>query len=50
MHLLRVNVMFDDAINMIRDVIRTPNPFHILLNSYLSVLEIIKLNKSDAER
>ena len=27
MHILRVNVTFYDAINMIHDVITTPNPF-----------------------
>ena len=27
MHFLRVNVTFYDAVNMIRDVIRTANPF-----------------------
>ena len=48
MHFLRVNVTFHDAVNMIYDVIRTV--LHILLNSCLSVLEIITLNKSDVER
>ena len=27
MHFLRVNVTFCDAVNMIHDVITTPNPF-----------------------
>ena len=27
MHFLQVNVKFNDAINMIRDVISTPTPF-----------------------
>ena len=27
MHFLRVNVMFYDAVNMIHDVITTPDPF-----------------------
>ena len=27
MHFLRVNVTFDDAVNMIHDVITTANPF-----------------------
>ena len=47
----RLNVTFYDAVNMIHDVITTANPFpYILLNSCLSALEIIKLNKSDVER
>ena len=50
MHFLWVNVTFYDAVNMIHDVITTLNPFPLLLNSCLSVLEIIDLNESDAER
>ena len=36
----------------IHDVITTPNrfPYTVLLNSCLSMLEIIKLNKSDVDR
>ena len=44
------NDTFHDVVNMIHDVIRTAYHFHTLLNSCLSVLEIIKLNKSDVER
>ena len=48
MHFLRVQVTFYDAVKVIRDVITTANPiFHILLNSCLSELRIIKLNQSD---
>ena len=47
---LRVNVTFHDAVNMIHDVISTANPFHLLLDSCLSVLEKIKFNKLDVER
>ena len=50
MHFLQVNAMFYDAVNMIHDVIRTANPFPYMLNSCLSVLQIIKLNKADVER
>ena len=42
---LRVNVMFYDAVNIIHDVITTPNPFPCL-----SVFVLMKLNKSDLER
>ena len=43
--------MFHDAVNMIHDIIGTANLFpYTLLNSCSSVLEILKLNKSDAER
>ena len=48
MHILRVNVMFYDAVNIIHDVITIRNPFPY--TSCLSVLEITKLNKSDVER
>ena len=41
MHFLQVNVKFYDAVNMIHD-----DKFILIL----SVLEIIKLNKSDTER
>ena len=50
MYFLRVNVMFYDAIGMIHDVIRTADPFPNTDKFILSVLEIIKLNKSDVER
>ena len=50
MHFLLVNVTFYDVVKMIHDVIRTANPFPILLNSCLTELEIIKLNKSDVEK
>ena len=49
----RVNATFYDAVNMIHDVITTANPFpyiHISTNSCLSVLKIIKFNKSNVER
>ena len=49
MNFLRVNVTFYDSVNMVHDFIKLEN-CHILLNSCLSVLEIIKLNKSDFER
>ena len=49
MHFLRVNVTFYDAVNMIHDVITTANPFPYT-TACLSVLEMIKLNKSDVER
>ena len=49
MHFLRANVPFYDAVNMIHDV--TPNPFPYTAKFIcLSVLDIIKLNKSDVER
>ena len=47
---LRIKVTFYDAVCNIHDVIETPNPFPYTENSWLSVLEIIKLNKSDVER
>ena len=47
MHFLQVNVTFYDAVNIIHDVLRTSYPFPY---SCLSVLEIIKLNKSDVEK
>ena len=45
-----VNVTFYDAVIMIHDVITTPNPFPYTGNLCLSMLEINKLDKSDAER
>ena len=50
MHLWWVNVRFYDAVNIIHDVITTPNPFSYTLNSCMLMLEIMKLNKSDVER
>ena len=53
MHFPRVNVTFYDEVNNIHDVIRKVNPFPYIpyiANSCLSVLEIIKLKKSDVER
>ena len=56
MHFLRVNVTRYDAVKTIHDVITTANQFplllnfHILLNSCLAGLEIIKLKTSDVER
>ena len=50
MHFPRVNVTFYDAVNNIHDVIRKVNPFPYIANSRFSVLEIIKLKKSDVER
>ena len=47
MHILRVNVTFYDAVNIIDDVITTPNPFPYTAKL---VLEITKLNKSNVER
>ena len=47
---LRVNVMFYDAVNIIHDVITTPNPYTTKFMLVSSVLDIIKLNKSDVER
>ena len=49
---LRVNVTFYDAVNIIHDVITTPNPYPYTTKFMLvsSVLDIIKLNKSDVER
>ena len=49
MHFLWVNVTFYDAVNMINDVITAANPFPDTVNFTLSVLEIIKLKKSDVE-
>ena len=49
MHFLRVNVTFYDAVNVIHDVITTADPISYSANSCLTVLEIIKLNKSDVE-
>ena len=49
MHFLLVNVTFYDAVNMIYDVIRTANPFPYTA-TFMTVLEIINLNKSDVER
>ena len=49
MRFLRANVTFYDAVNMIHDVITTANPFPYPAK-FLTVLEIIKLNKSDVER
>ena len=45
---LKVNVTFYDAVNMIHDVITTAN--YILLNSSLSMLKTIQLNKTNIER
>ena len=53
MHFLRINITFCDAVNMIHDVITTANPFPYSAKfSFVgvSVLEMIKLNKSDIER
>ena len=50
MHFLRVNVTFNDAVNIIHDVITAPDPFPYTANSCLSLRDIIKLNKSDVER
>ena len=52
MHILRVNVTFYDAVNIIHDVITTPNPFPYTVKFIFvgRVLEITKLNKSDVER
>ena len=50
MHFLWVNVTFHDVVNMIHDVIRTANPVPCTAKFMLSVLEIIKLKKSDVER
>ena len=50
MHFLRVNVTFYDAVNMIHNVIRAPNPFSYTAKFMLPDLEMIKLNKSDVER
>ena len=49
-HSLLVNVTFYDAVNMIHDFITTANPFQYTANFIFSVLEIIKINKSDIER
>ena len=45
MHFSRVNVTFYDEVNIIHDVITTPNPF-----PYTAKLNMIKLNKSVVER
>ena len=50
MHFLRVKVTFYDELNVIHDVNTASTHFHILLNLYLSVLQIRKLNKSGVER
>ena len=48
---LRVNVTFYDAVNIPHDFITTPNPPpYYTAKLWLSVLDIIKLNKSDVER
>ena len=52
MHFLRVNVTFYDEVNIIHDVITTPNPF-LYTHKFMFVgvrLEIMKHNKSDIER
>ena len=50
MHFLLVNVTFYDSVNVIHDVITTAIPFPYTAKFILSVLQIIKLSKSDVER
>ena len=50
MHFLWVNVMFDDAVNMIHDVITTANQFPDTARFMFVVVQIIKLNMSDVDR
>ena len=51
MHILRVNVTFYDAFNIIHDVIPTPNPFPYTAEfMFVGAKKIMKLNKSDFER
>ena len=47
---LWVNVTFYDAVKLFMTSLQHLIHFHILLNSCLSVLDIIKLIKSDLER
>ena len=49
-HFLRVNVTYYDAVNIIHDVITTPNPLPYAAIFMFAVLEITKLDKSDVER
>ena len=50
MHILRVNVTFYDAVNIIHDVITTPNPFPYTAKFMVVGVRNTKLNKSDVER
>ena len=53
MHFVRVNVTFYDAVNVIHDVVTSANPLPYtakFIFDRFRLLEIIKLNKSDAER
>ena len=50
MHFLWVNVTFYDAVNIVHDIITTPNPFPYTAKFMFVVLEIMKLNKSNVER
>ena len=51
MHFLRVNITFYDAVNIIHDVITTPNPFPYTAKFMFvgATLEIMKRKKSDVE-
>ena len=50
MHFLRVSVMFDDAVSMIHDVIRTANPFPYTAEFMYVGVRNKKVNKSYVER
>ena len=47
MHFLRVNITFYDAVNIIHDVITTPNPFQYNAKIMVVGVRHKKLNKSD---
>ena len=49
MHFLRVNVTFYDAVNMIRDVIRTVHPFPYAAKFMFIGVKKMKLDKLDVE-
>ena len=49
MHFLWVNVTFNQAVNMMHDIVRTAYAFPYTAK-FMSGLEIIKRNKSDIER
>ena len=47
MHFLRLNVTFNDTVNMIHDVITTANPFQDTAKfMFVGLKKKIKLNKS----
>ena len=50
MEFLRVNVTFYDTVNIIHDVITTPNPFPYTAKFMFVGIRNMKLNKSNVER